>query len=213
MKNDKSKKENVNKQTNSNRRSFIRTAGAAVTAGLATTVPAMAKTNNNDKGLKLKLVRLEGEKAIRELHRNYENLLNSGSYEQITDLFVNDAEVIFNENNYRGRDSGISRLYCEKFKAGLTGKKMEPARDIQVDEDVIKVSEDGNTATARFSYSIQVGEPMEEDNSLVQMARLHGEGIYKSWEGGVYEVEYVKDRIDGNWKIARLEHRALAKGG
>jgi len=42
------------------------------------------------------------------------------------------------------------------------------------------------------------------------MARLHGEGIMKWWEGGTYEVSYVKGIRDGDWKIKRLEYRVLS---
>ncbi len=43
------------------------------------------------------------------------------------------------------------------------------------------------------------------------MARLQGEGIMKWWEGGTYEVSYVKDIKSGNWKINKLEYSVMAK--
>ena len=43
------------------------------------------------------------------------------------------------------------------------------------------------------------------------MARLHGEGIIKWWEGGIYKVSYVKCVRDGGWKIKRLDHGVLSK--
>ena len=52
---------------------------------------------------------------------------------------------------------------------------------------------------------------MDDDSVLVQMARLHGEGIRQWWEGGTYEITCVKDSKDGSWKIARLEHHVLAR--
>ena len=70
---------------------------------------------------------------------------------------------------------------------------------------------DRKTASASFSYSIQVGAPIVSDSQLVQMARLHGEGIRKWWEGGTYEISYVKDSRDSAWKIKRLEYRVLSK--
>ena len=33
----------------------------------------------------------------------------------------------------------------------------------------------------------------------------------KWWEGGIYEVSYLKDMKDGGWKIKRLEYRVLSK--
>jgi len=211
----KSKTVTVKEQTASGRRSFIWKTGAALSAGLAAAVPGMAGTNNNEQDLKLRLARLEDEHAIRELHRTYENYLDSGRYEDVTELFRDNAEVIFNGGSYRGKNSGISRLYCDHFSAGMTGRKIESApgfhNDAEPQQDVIELSGDGKSARARFTYSIQVGTPMQDDSVLVQMARLHGEGIRKWWEGGLYEINYRKDTREGSWKITRLEHRVLAR--
>ena len=65
------------------------------------------------------------------------------------------------------------------------------------------------SAKAQFPYSIQVGTPMTGDSSLVQMARLQGEGIVKWCEGGTYEVSYVK--VSNAWKISRLEYHVTLK--
>lgn len=212
----KSKTNRVKGQTAGNRRSFLWKAGAAVSAGMAAAVPGMAKTSNNEQvdRLSRQLARLEDENAIRKLHRTYENLLDSGRYDEVTGLFTDNAEVIFNGGVYRGKDSGVCRLYCDHFSAGLTGRKMEPAPAFQIKDeqrhDVIEISKDGRSAKARFSYSMQVGAPMQDDSVLVQMARLHGEGITKWREEGIHDIELLKDPEDGNWKINRLEHRVLA---
>lgn len=212
----KSKTKKVKEQTDSNRRSFLWKAGAAVSAGLAATVPGMAKTNNEQVDrLSRQVARLEDDKAIRALHRTYENLLDSGRYSDVAGLFTDNAEVIFNGGVYLGKDRGINRLYSEHFSAGMTGRKIEPAHGFLLNEeqlqDVIELAENGKTAKARFPYSIQVGAPIQDDSVLVQMARLHGEGIRKWWEGGIYDISYMKDTKDGSWKMARLEHRALAR--
>ena len=62
-----------------------------------------------------------------------------------------------------------------------------------------------------FTFSIQVGEPIASDSSLAQMARLQGEGVKKWWEGGAYEIAYVKDTKEGAWKIKRLEYQTLSR--
>ena len=213
----KSTKKPVNTpgQQNAGRRSFIWKAGAALSAGLAATVPGMAKTNTNEQHLKSRLARLEDGNAIRELHRTYETLLDSGSYEEVVGLFTENAEVIFNGGIYRDKNSGVSRLYRGHFGAGMTGKRMQPPPGHQIDteqqREAIEVAENGYSAKARFPYSIQAGAPMDDDSVLVQMARLHGEGIRQWWEGGTYEITCVKDSKDGSWKIARLEHHVLAR--
>jgi hypothetical protein len=219
----KSNTDNPKKQADEGRRSFMWKAGAAMSAVLATAVPSVARTSfKKDTNLKAKVERLskqvgllEDEKAVRSLHRTYENHLNCGEYEEILNLFADDAEVIFNGGVFKGKKSGIHRLYCSHFNSGLTGKKMDPAPGFQLNaeqhEDFVEIALDRSSANARFTYSIQVGTPIKSDSQLITMARLQGEAIMKWWEGGVYEVVYVKDIKVGNWKIRRLEYRVLSK--
>jgi hypothetical protein len=205
------------------RRSFIWKIGAVMSALLASAVPAMSKPSvNNDADLKAKVDRLskqvgmlEDENAIRGLHQTYENLLNNRMYEEVVNLFTDDGEVVFNGGVFKGRKRGVHRLYCDHFRSGLTGKKIEPAPGFQPDteqqEDIVDVSPDRRSARARFAYSIQVGAPIISDSQLVKMARLHGQGIMKWWEGGTYEVSYVRDIKDSTWKIKSLEYRVQSK--
>lgn len=223
MDNFKSNTDSPKKQADEGRRSFIWKACAAMSAVLATAVPGLARTSfKKDTDLKAKVERLskqvgllEDEKAIRSLHRTYENHLNSGEYEEVVSMFTDDAEVMFNGGVFKGKKSGIHRLYCDHFSVGLTGKKMDPAPGFRLNaeqqEDFVEVALDQSSAKARFTYSIQVGAPIKSDSQLVKMARLQGEGIMKWWEVGIYEVTYVKNIKDGNWKITRLEYRTLSK--
>jgi hypothetical protein len=198
----------------SGRRSFLRKAGVAMSAAVAAAVPGMAKNtdskNTDADRLARQLGILEDENALRTLHRTYESYLDSGRYEAVVDLFTDDASVVFNGGIFKGR-SGVSRLYGERFRSGLTGKKIGPAPDSRAEaeqqRETIKVSADRLSAGAQFPYSIQVGTPMTPDSQLVQMSRLQGEGIMKWCEGGIYEASYVKDAKDGGWKIKRLEYR------
>ena len=207
---------------NTKRRSFIWKIGAAIPAVLAAAVPGKSNSGmDQDAGLKKQMDRLSGrlgiledENAIRRLHRTYENLLNDGRYEEAVNLFTDDGEVIFNGGIFKGKSVGVRRLYSECFKPGYTGRRIEPAPGFQPDtelqQDIITVAADRKSASARFSYSIQVGVPIISNSQLVQMARLHGEGIMKWWEGGTYEVSYAKSIGDGGWKIKRLEYKVLA---
>jgi SnoaL-like domain len=91
---------------------------------------------------------------------------------------------------------------------------MEPAPGFELaaeqQQEKVEVSPDRLSAKAVFPYSIQVGMPIESESSLASMARLHGEGVRTWWEGGVYDVSYIKD-ADGRWKIGRLEYRTLSR--
>lgn len=210
-------------RTDKGRRSFIWKAGAAVTAVLATAAPALSMSKSGkDKGLEGKvnsltgkLESLEEEKKIRQLHQTFEALLDSGRYEDTVELFATDAEIKYNGGIFRGKEKGVKRLMCENFGTGKTGKKIASAPGFEVKEELLKdnvvVSADRKTAKASFSYSIQVGAPIISDSVLISMARLQGDGVMKWWEGGVYNVSYIKDAKAGTWKIKNLEYQTLSK--
>jgi len=213
----------IPKQPDTGRRSFMWKIGAAMSAVLVTAVPGLSRPRvNNDANLKTKVDQLSGqlgiiedEISIRKLHQAYENLLNNSMYEEVVNLFTDDGEVIFNGGVFKGKKRGVRRLYCDHFSPGLTGKKIEPAPGFQLNtgqqQDIVEVATDRRSARARFTYSMQVGTGIISDSQLVKMARLHGEGIMKWWEGGIYEISYVKDMKYGDWKIKRLEYRVLSK--
>jgi hypothetical protein len=218
-----SKPGNRSGQPNKGRRSFMWKMGAAMSAAAATVLPGMAHTRA-DRGVGLdaevnrlsaRLGILEDENAIRRLHQTYEAGLDSGRYEEVVSLFAEDGEVVFNGGVFRGRQSGVSRLYRDCFSPGSTGKKIGPAPASQAStrqqQETIKVASDRLSASAQFPYSIQVGAPMAPDSQLVNMARLHGEGILKWCEAGSYEASYAKDSKDGGWKIKRLEYRVSSQ--
>ena len=218
----KSNPDNARKQTDTGRRSFIWKVGAGMSAVLAATVPAIAKPvfNSNKKSktgievLSRQINILENEKSIRKLHRIYEDSLDKEMYNDVLDMFTADAEVIFNGGLFKGK-RGVKRLFCENFSSGRTGRRIDPAPGLELSperqQDMVEVAPDQKSAKARFSYSIQAGIPMDSDSVLVKMARLHGEGVYKWWEGGIYEASYIKNTRDGNWKIKRLEYRTLSR--
>ncbi len=202
------------------RRSFIWKTGAAMSAVIASAVTGISKQKvDADAGLKDQLDHLsnrigslEDANAIRRLHQAYESRLDRGRYEEVAGMFADDAEVVYNGGLYAGKE-GIRRLYCDHFASGHTGRKIEPASGFEPDPeqqmDIVEVAGDRKTATGQFPYSIQVGAPMTGDSSLVEMARLQGEGIVHWWESGIHAVSYVKS--DGTWKIRKLEYRVTSK--
>ena len=204
------------KMHDTGRRSFMLKAGAAVTAALAVSAPAMAMSNfGKDKSLEDRLGSLEDENEIRQLHRTFEAMMDNSRYESAVELFSADAEIKFNGGIFRGRDKGIKRLMCENFSAGKTGKRIASAPGFEVNEELFRdnvvISSDRKTAKAQFSYSIQAGAPIISDSVLISMSRLQGDGVMKWWEGGVYNAAYVKDAKSNSWKIKSLEYRTLTK--
>lgn len=205
---------------NAGRRSFIWKTGAAMSAVVASAVAGISSPKiDSGAGMKDRVDRLsdrigslEDANAIRGLHRTYEVRFDQGIYEDVVGMFAADAEVVCNGGLFSGKE-GIRRLYCDLFSSGSTGKKMEPAPGFEPSpaqqQDSVEVAADRKTARGHFPYSMQVGAPMTGDSSLVEMARLQGEGVVKWWEGGTCEVSYVK--VDNTWKIRRLEYRVTSK--
>jgi len=208
------------KQHNAGRRSFIWKTGAAMSAVAVSAVAGFSKSGpDRNTGLQDQIDRLSGQlgcledaNAIRKLHQAYESRLTEGMYEEVAGMFADDAEVVYNGGLFAGKE-GIRRLYCDNFAPGLTGKKIEPAPGFEPDPaqqlDIVEVAADRRTADGQFPYSMQAGAPMTEDSSLVEMARLQGEGIVKWWEGGICRASYVK--AGEGWIIKRLEYREAAK--
>jgi len=196
------------------RRSFIWKMGAGASAALASTA-LMAKaepSTTDDPALRAAL--LEEEKALRKFHQAFEQATDKSQHQEVIGMFSDDAEVVFNGGVFKSRGHGVSRLYRDRFPAGKTGRRMEPAPGFELtadqQRDSVEVSPDLRSAKAVFPYSIQVGMPFETETSLAAMARLHGEGVRTWWEGGVYRVHYRKDAA-GHWKITRLEYDTLSR--
>lgn len=208
---------------NEGRRSFMWKAGAAVSAVLAASVPAMSmpnsgkddSLNNEVDRLSAKLKTLEDETKIRELHRSFESLLDRGRYEDLVDLFSADGQATWNGGIFKGKERGVRRFFCDCFRAGKTGKKVAPAPGFEFDSEQlhekIEIYGEHQTATARFPYSMQVGTPLLSDSVLVQMARLQGGGIMKWWEGGSCLVSFIKEVEGNSWKIKSIDFQALAR--
>lgn len=197
-----------------NRRSFLQKLGFGVSAlGSATLIAKTDSGNSSD--LSLQVARLEAEKALRALHQQYEQAMDKGDMDAALALFTADAEVVFNGGVFSGREQGLGRLYRQYFAQGLTGKRMESAPGFALTaeqlQERVDVDADLHTASAVRPFSIQVGRPIESHTSLASMARLHGEGVYTWWEGGVYQFSYLKDTSDGAWKIERLSYNTLSR--
>ena len=120
------------------RRSFIWKMGAGAlrrwrhriaTAGMA---KAEAGTTDNPA---LRAALLEEEKALRKFHQAFEQAMDKGLHEEVIGMFADDAEVVFNGGVFKSRSHGVSRLYRDRFPAGKTGRRMEPAPGFELTAD------------------------------------------------------------------------------
>jgi carotenoid cleavage dioxygenase len=198
------------------RRSFIWKLGAGAGAGVSAVVAAAAGSARPASGADdaaQRAAMLEEELVLRKFHQRFEEAMDKGLHDEVISMFADDAQVVFNGGVFSGR-AGVTRLYRDRFAAGKSGGRLEPAPGFELaadqQRDLVDVCPDCMTATAEFGYSIRVGEPFETESSLAAMARLHGEGVRAWWEGGVYRIAYGKDAA-GNWKISRLEYDTLSR--
>src|SRR5688572_31313629 len=121
--------------TNS-RRSFVWKMGAGVSAALVPAVSSAAGAQpgtTDDPALRAAL--LEEEKAIRQLHQAFEQAQDKDLHDDIIGMFAEDAEVIFNGGVFRTRGHGVSRFYRECFRAGKSGRRMEPPPGVELAAD------------------------------------------------------------------------------
>jgi hypothetical protein len=204
-----------NPEPNTGRRSFIWKTGAAMSAVVASAIAGDSPSRSDSDTsledrvgyLSNRVGSLEDANAIRRLHQAFEFGLDQGRYEEAVGVFTNDAQVVYNGGVFSG-EAGIRRLLCDHFASGGTGKSIKPAPGFATDPaqqlDLVEVGMDRKTASGQFPYSMQAGKPMTGESSLVQMARLQGEGLIHWWESGIHRVSFVK--MDGEWKICRLEY-------
>jgi hypothetical protein len=167
------------------RRSFIRTAGAALSGSVAGAVavapqPVDAAFAPDDAAARL--ARLEDLHAIRELNQSYSRHVNARQFDELASLFAHPADV--------GLDPAVCGMTASGFGEG----------------DAIEIAQDGQTATARLAAVVTLERDIGPDCPVVRMARAQGGGVVTLTQPGVFENVYV--RRDGAWKFLRSTFRA-----
>lgn len=154
-------------------------------------------------GLRNEVTRLNDINAVRNLHFKYGYFIDQCRYDETVDLFADDGEVLFLNGIYRGK-AGIRRLYCgwfrEMFTRGVNGPIEGFLLDHFLSQDIVDISEDGNTAWVRARCIMQAGYHESVEVLAPAMPR-------SCWEGGIHENTYVKDQ--GVWKIKTLNYNML----
>jgi SnoaL-like domain len=215
------------------RRSFLRGAGAALSASLASAamvaVPGSADAASARAAGQIdaqrssrpdRLALLQDTQEIVTLHRRYGAALNEERYEDMVDLFADESQVYFNGGIFAGKRRGVRRLYVEHFgaRASEPALTLTPVHRLLLDvpdaREIIEVSADRRAATARFGCLMQVEAALDLRGaracSLAEMARQQGQGMVCWWEGGEFENTYLREA--GVWKIQRLVYSATASG-
>jgi hypothetical protein len=164
------------------RRSFIWTAGAAVSAPLAAAAAPPSPVGTGDDPA-TRLAMLEEAQAIRALNR----------------LFARHIEA--------GASAEAAALFVDPSAASIGARVVGIAPDGFEEHDAIEVFPDRAAATARVHCTVETAEPIEPSCPLVEMAREQGGGVIRNTARVVFEKSYVKR--GGVWKIARSAYRPV----
>jgi len=160
----------MDKLSTTNRRSFLKS-GALIATPLAVVgVPAAAFA---DDGSRARLARLEDQRSVEALHRQFMRHLNGAAD---CSEFVASSDAI---------DLG------EGLRAISEDLAQEPE---------LVLAEDGLTAVARCSCRIERETEFTGDTTLERMARFQGQGSYRHEERRVLATEFLKD--ENGWRIA-----------
>jgi hypothetical protein len=143
-----------------------------------------------------RLARLEAEvvhgedvSAIKKLNRAYGYYVDAGLWDDLADLFAQDAVANYPNGTWVGRES-IRAHFLQNLGGGHVGLEDGRLYVHTVLQPVIHLDPGGQTARGRW-------------RTLAMLGRYGGSA---SWAEGVYEMGYVKEA--GAWKIARLDYYA-----
>jgi hypothetical protein len=176
------------------RRTFIRNAGAALSATVvASTAAAVGSepTSNPD-------METPAEEEIRQLHHAFVERLNGRRYDELHELFArSDTQPLRVAHADRDLPEGV----------------LPPVHDYLVGHeqhlDTIEVAPDQRSATARFHCLTRMEAEWSPTLPLIEMARQQGQGAIQWWESGVLETGYVKSAT--GWQISRLSFRSTGQ--
>lgn len=158
------------------RRSFLKSGALVATPIAAVAVPAAVFAED---GSKARLARLEDERAIEALNRDFLRRFNKGGAAQTAELFARgDAPEL---------PGAITRLTI-------------------VDDDApgeLELADDGATASHRFACMAETESVLEGNETIVQMARFQGNYAVRTEKSRMLSAKYV--RLPNGWAIEKID--------
>jgi len=124
---------------------------------------------------------------VRDLHIAYTQLAEVGLWQEMADLFADDAEMIVGARTIGGK-AAIGRWIRDELGNGKAGLVSGEVRTLLPFTPVINLGADGKTAKVRWH----------------ELSMIGAYGKDASWAGGIYENDYVKQ--GAVWKIARMHY-------
>ncbi|OYX64288.1 MAG: hypothetical protein B7Y88_11410 [Sphingomonadales bacterium 32-64-17] len=157
--------------------------------GMAFASPAAAHTELSQQQvdeLARDVSRVESVRAVKDLQRFYAQYAQFGLWQEMADLFADDAEMVWAGQSIRGKQA-ITQ-FLQDYVGGQRGLRDGAVFANLIEEPLVNLAVDGTSAKGRWMGLLLAGNGSGE-------SRI---------EGGVYENGYTFQ--DGVWKISRLEY-------
>lgn len=144
--------------------------------------------------LEIALVRAEDVRAIKKLQRAYGYYADRGLWNELADLFADDAIANYPSGGFDGNAS-IRAMFVQNLGQGKEGLAEGRIYNHTILQPVVDLSPDGATAVGRWRV-------------LGMLGRFGGSA---TWADSLYRFDYVKR--NGSWKIHALTAYAGSGGG
>jgi hypothetical protein len=172
-------------------------ASAAIGLLLALPRPAAAASaadgGQRFERLEIEVVRGEDVRAIRKLQRAYGYYADRGLWNDLADLFADDAVANYPSGGFDGNAS-IRAMFVQNLGQGKPGLAEGRIYNHTILQPVVDLAADGATATGRWRV-------------LGMLGRFPGSA---TWADSLYRFDYVKQ--NGTWKIRTLTAYAGSGG-
>ncbi len=143
--------------------------------------------------LEIGVVRAEDVRAIRKLQRAYGYYADRGLWDDLADLFADDAIANYPSGGFDGNAS-IRAMFVQNLGQGRQGLAEGRIYNHTILQPVVDLAADGATATGRWRV-------------LGMLGRFPGSA---TWADSLYRFDYVKR--NGQWKIRQLTAYAGSGG-
>src|ERR1700741_790727 len=163
-----------------------------VVAGTVAQGQAPASLDAGRDALEVEVAAAEDVSALKRLQRQYGYYVDKGMWEDVADLYAEDAVANYPAGTYVGHESIRKHLYMnvgggQVGENGLPDNRIYNHLNIQ---PVVHLERGGQTAKGRWRAFAFFG--------------TFGGGA--TWAEGVYEMSYAK--VGGVWKIQNLEYHS-----
>jgi hypothetical protein len=166
---------------------------ATITLGLVHPQAAGAADSVLER-LEVDVVRAEDIRTIRKLQRAYGYYADRGLWDELANLFADDAVANYPSGGFDGNAS-IRAMFVQNLGQGRAGLAEGRIYNHTILQPVVDLAPDGATATGRWRV-------------LGMLGRFGGSA---TWADSLYRFDYVKQ--GGQWKIRTLTAYAGSGGG